>query len=213
MDALIQRWERVKASVEAVASRAGREVTLVAISKTHSVEAIRTLYEAGQRHFGESRLQEAVGKIEVLPNDIVWHFVGQLQSNKARRISGLFDVVQTISNERQLIELSKGPKPIDVLIEVNIANEPQKGGISPENVVPFAQKVLQYSHANLRGLMTIGPMRENSEEMRPFFRELRLLNERIGGEWLSMGMSADYEVAIQEGSTHVRVGTAIFGER
>lgn len=213
MTDVIDRWRRVKDQIDKEAERAGREVTLVAVSKTHPAEAIQQLYDQGQRHFGESRLQEALPKIEQLPNDIIWHFVGHLQSNKAKRAAASFDIIQSITSEAQLEQIQKGPKRVDVTIEVNIANEPQKGGISPEKVDELAQKVIQYDHANLRGLMTIGPMRKQAEEMRPFFRELRLLSERVGREWLSMGMSADYVVAIQEGSTHVRVGTAIFGER
>lgn len=213
MTDLYRRWIRVKENVDHAADQVGRSVTLIAVSKMQTAEEIGELYKAGQRHFGESRLQEALPKIESLPNDIAWHFIGNLQSNKARRAAAAFDVIHTISNEGQLAEIGKSPKAVDVLIEVNIAEEPQKAGISPRNVDDLAQKLLQYKHASLRGLMTVGPMRKEPEEMRPFFRELRLLNERIGGEWLSMGMSADYEVAIQEGSTHVRVGTAIFGER
>lgn len=188
-------------------------VTLVAVSKTYPIEAIRQLYDLGQRHFGESRLQEAIPKIEVLPSDIVWHFIGHLQSNKAKKAAQYFDVVHTIESEGQLMELQKAEREIQALIEVNVAEEAQKHGIFSQQLDDLRKKVIHYGHVHLRGLMTIGPALDEPEKMRPFFKSLRLLNERIGGDWLSMGMSGDFEVAIQEGSTHVRIGTALFGER
>lgn len=183
------------------------------MTKTVPVTEILLAYEAGHRHFGESRLQEALSKIEALPRDCVWHFVGTLQSNKAKRVGGAFAVVHTIDREVQLKELAKAGRELDVLIEVNVGREQQKSGVLPEDVEAFAKTVLQYEDIRMRGLMGIGPLNPNAELMRPFFRELRALNERIGGQWLSMGMSNDFEVAIQEGSSHVRVGTALFGAR
>ncbi len=206
----------IRDRIERACESAGRDpkgVTLVAVSKTHSAEAIQSAYDLGLREFGESRLQEAIPKIEVLPNDIVWHFVGHLQSNKAKRAGQVFDVVHTIEHESQLIELQKANRRIDALIELNIAKEAQKHGIFTESLDDLRNKVIHYGHVHLRGLMTIGPALDEPEKMRPFFKALRLLNERIGGDWLSMGMSGDFEVAIQEGSTHIRVGTALFGER
>jgi pyridoxal phosphate enzyme (YggS family) len=209
---LNQIQDRIRRSA-VLACRDPDAVTLVAISKTHPVDAIRALYDLGQRHFGESRLQEALPKIEALPNDIVWHFVGHLQSNKAKKAAQYFDVIHTIESEGQLREIQKAGRQVEALIEVNIANEPQKGGVSASKLDVLSTSVVQYGNVHLRGLMTIGPALEEAEKMRPFFKSLRLLNERIGGDWLSMGMSGDFEVAIQEGSTHVRVGTALFGER
>jgi hypothetical protein len=194
-------------------ARSPETVTLVAVSKTVPVEAIREAYEAGQRDFGESRLQEALPKIAALPRDIRWHFVGRLQSNKAKAAGRAFNVVHSLESPHQIRELAKAGCPLDVLIEVNLAEEPQKSGIRPADLAKIRASVLQWSTLRLRGLMGIGPAHRNAEAMRPYFRELRALNDSIGGDWLSMGMSNDFEVAIQEGSTHVRVGSAIFGER
>lgn len=213
---IASRLNRIRGQIEIAARSVGREpedVTLIAVSKTVGIEAIREAYDAGQRHFGESRLQEAMPKTEALPDDIVWHFVGTLQSNKAKRAAQLFDVIHTLESESQLREIAKAGRDIDGLIEVNIADEPQKSGISVKNLEAFANSGLQYPSVHLRGLMTIGPPLLDPEAMRPFFRELRKLGDGIGGQWLSMGMSDDFDVAIQEGATHVRVGTAIFGSR
>jgi pyridoxal phosphate enzyme (YggS family) len=204
--------DRIRRACE-VSGRDPASVTLVAVSKTHSTEAIRELYDLGVRDFGESRFQEALPKIENLPNDITWHFVGHLQSNKARKVAEYFDVIHTIESESQLKEIQKAGREIRAFIEVNIAEESNKHGLFSDQLDDLRNKVIHYSHVHLRGLMTIGPALDEPENMRPFFRSLRLLNERIGGDWLSMGMSGDFEVAIQEGSTHVRVGTALFGER
>ncbi len=192
--------------------RAREAITLIAVTKTVPIERIQEAYDAGHRDFGESRLQEALPKIEALPKDIRWHFIGKLQSNKARKAGEVFDAIHSVESVRQARELAKSG-PCDVFIEVNIAKEPQKSGILPADLAEIRKSVLQYELLHLRGLMTIGPANRNAEEMRQFFRELRELNDSIGGQWLSMGMSNDFEVAIQEGSTHVRIGTAIFGTR
>ncbi len=204
--------ERITTACDAT-DRDPSEVVLVAVSKTVGADAIREAYDAGQRHFGESRLQEALPKIEALPQDIVWHFVGKLQSNKALRASESFHVIHTLESESQLKAFARAERPVDALIEVNIAQEPQKSGIDPENLAELNKLVLQWRTVRLRGLMTVGPANLPAEALRPFFRTMRLLQKQTGLEWLSMGMSGDLEVAIQEGSTHVRVGTAIFGER
>jgi PLP dependent protein len=204
--------ERIARTCESV-GRDPAAVTLVAVSKTHPVESIRELYDLGVRDIGESRFQEALPKIEALPNDITWHFVGHLQSNKARKVAEYFDVIHTIESESQLKEVEKAGREIQAFIEVNIAKESNKHGIFADDLDDLRKLVIHYEHVHLRGLMTIGPALDEAEKMRPFFRSVRLLNERIGGDWLSMGMSGDFEVAIQEGSTHVRVGTALFGER
>lgn len=196
------------------ACAAGRPVTLIAVSKGVGVDQIREAYEAGHRDFGESRLQEALPKIEALPKDIQWHFIGRLQSNKAKRVASAFRIIHSLDSESQLRELGKSHFAVDGLIEVNIGEEPQKTGILPGSLDSFAKSVLECSHVRLRGLMTVGPAHPNAEEMRPYFRQLRKLAESLGPHaWLSMGMSGDFEVAIQEGATHVRVGSAIFGPR
>ncbi|HZH97347.1 MAG TPA: YggS family pyridoxal phosphate-dependent enzyme [Fimbriimonadaceae bacterium] len=188
-------------------------VCLVAVSKTFGADAIREAYDAGQRHFGESKLQEALPKIAQLPDDIMWHFIGKLQSNKARRAADAFRVIHSLENERQVAEIGKGVSSIDGLVEVNIAQEAQKSGVLPPEVAHFWKIALQCERIHPKGLMTIGPANLSSEAIRPFFRTMRELLQLIGGEWLSMGMSHDFEVALQEGATHIRVGTAIFGSR
>lgn len=207
--AIEQRIERACASC----GRGREEITLIAVTKTVPVETIQAAYGLGLRHFGENRYQEAVPKIQALPKDITWHFIGTLQSNKAKRIAESFAAVHTISSETHLREIAKAPGPIDGLVEVNIANEPQKAGVEPERVDELVRQVLYCKAVVFRGLMTVGPFSLDPEEMRPHFRRMRELNERVGGQWLSMGMSNDFDVAIQEGATHIRVGTALFGAR
>lgn len=195
----------------------GREacdVTLVAVSKTVPIDQIRALYDLGHRDFGESRQQELTQKREALPDDVRWHFVGKLQSNKAKRVADSCSWIHTLDSESQIKELAKSSKTIDGLIEINIAEEPQKSGISPQALDRFAEIVLNCTQVRLRGLMAVGPVVHNPEDMRPYFRRLKDLLSRLqGADCLSMGMSQGFEVAIQEGSTHIRVGSAIFGER
>ncbi|MBX3119352.1 MAG: YggS family pyridoxal phosphate-dependent enzyme [Fimbriimonadaceae bacterium] len=204
--------ERIRSAAGSV-NRNPEDIKLIAVTKTVPIETIQLAYDLGLRTFGESRLQEALPKIEALPKDIDWHFIGKLQSNKLRRAASDFSVFHTIESESQLKELTKLDRKIDVLVEVNIANEVQKSGISLENLEIFVKRVLECTQANFRGLMAIGPNEKNPEAMRPFFKKLRLEGKRFGSEWLSIGMSGDFEVAIQEGSTHVRVGSALFGPR
>lgn len=188
-------------------------ICLVAVSKTVSADVIEAAYRIGVRDFGESRAQEIVPKSADLPQDIVWHFIGRLQSNKAKKVANIVSVIHAIEKESQLIEIEKTDSIVDVLIQVNVAEEKQKAGILPKELDKTVNLVKQYKHVRFRGLMTIGPLSSDPEENRPVFRKLAELGREVGAEWLSMGMSADFEVAIQEGSTHVRVGSAIFGER
>lgn len=194
-------------------SRDPASVCLIAVSKTQSADNVRKLYDLGQRDFGESRLQELIPKYEELPKDIVWHFIGKLQSNKVKRASEFCQVLHTIESESQIRELCKLSKQINVFIEVNIANEEQKSGIFPKSLDVLHRSVIQSNLVKFLGLMTIGPIVREAEDSRPYFAELRRLNEKIGGSFLSMGMSKDFGVAIQEGATHIRVGTSLFGER
>ena len=204
--------ERIACACEA-ARRDPGSVTLVAVSKTYPLADLRALYDLGQRHFGESRVQEALPKIEAMPNDVTWHMIGQLQSNKAKRAAGVFDAIHTLESEGQLREIEKAGRTVDGLVEVNLADEGQKGGLSPENAAGFARKVVQCPHVRFRGLMAIGPAGMSDEALRPLYRGLAEANARLGGTWLSLGMSGDLEAAIAEGATHVRVGTALFGAR
>lgn len=209
------RLKAIQDRIERACETVGRDpalVTLIAVSKTHPADSIRAMYDLGHRVFGESRLQEAIPKIEALPGDIEWHFIGKLQSNKAKKATEYFRAILTIESESQLKELAKG-RPIDGLVEVNIGEEPQKSGIAPEMLDDFLKIVLQYDQVKFRGLMAIGPAHPNAEAMRPYFQRMFRLNERVQGEWLSIGMSQDFDVAIQEGATHVRIGSALFGGR
>ena len=200
--------------LELIRSKIPPHVSLIAVSKTVSISDIQAAYDAGQRDFGESRVQEALPKIEVLPKDITWHFIGKLQSNKVKQVAEHFQVIHTLESESQLRELAKIDHDMDCLIEVNIAEEPQKSGILPESLDRFIQSVIECKHVRLKGLMTVGPAHRNAEDMRPYFNRLREMSRKLGEDaWLSMGMSNDFEVAIQEGSTHIRVGSAIFGAR
>lgn len=213
---LASNLREIRERIDRAAESVGRDpalVNLIAVSKTFPADAVRAMYDLGQRHFGESRLQEAQPKIESLPGDIVWHFIGGLQSNKAKRVVQLFDVVHTFCGESQLREAAKAGRPVDALIEVNVADEPQKAGVSPQSLDAFHAQLLDFPSVRFRGLMTIGPATENAEGMRPYYRMLREANARLGGQWLSMGMSGDFDVAIQEGASHIRIGTALFGAR
>lgn len=212
MKALREVQERIARAAEG-AGRDPASVTLIAVSKTHPLESIREAYDAGHRDFGESRLQELIPKWEAAPKDIRWHFIGKLQSNKAKRTAQMGLILHTLESSHQIHEVAKATTDIEALIEVNTTDEPQKSGVVPQALDELVAEVLRCKNVRLRGLMTLGHAHRNAELQRPFFRTLRELNMKMGGEWLSMGMSGDFEVAIQEGSTHVRVGTAIFGER
>jgi PLP dependent protein len=206
----------IRARIGSAAAKVGRnpeEITLIAISKNQSVEKIQEAYDAGIRIFGENRVQEALPKIAYLPKDIAWHLVGALQSNKARLADQNFQAIHSLENERQLIEIQKSGCPIDGLIQVNLSRETQKSGIFVEKLDEYHKTVLQYEVVRFRGLMTIGPSSQDIDQTRSLFRELRELGQALGSSWLSMGMSDDLEVAVEEGATHVRVGTALFGTR
>ncbi len=207
--------QRIHDRIDRAAGEVGRassEVTLIGVTKTVGVEAIQEAYDLGLRDFGESRLQEALPKMEALPDDICWHFIGALQSNKAKRIGERFALVHSVSTDSALVELAKVTGPPEVLIEVNIADEQQKSGISPKSLDEYATRVLHCDQVHLRGLMTVGPALE-PEAMQPYFREMRRLKEQLGLPILSMGMSSDFDVAVKEGATHIRVGNALFGAR
>ena len=212
--------ERVRERITRACQRAGRDpgsVTLVAISKGQPVEAVRAAYAAGLRHFGENRIQEALPKIDAATRAGVgatWHLVGHLQSNKAKAAATTFDVIHSVDSARLLARLDgAAPAPRDVLLQVNIAAEPQKQGVAPEEVEALVEGARVAANLRLRGLMTIAPMAADPEEVRPVFRDLRALADRFALTDLSMGMTDDFEVAIEEGATLVRVGRAIFGER
>lgn len=212
--------ERVRKRIARACQRAGRDpgsVTLVAVSKGQPVEAIRAAYAAGLRHFGENRIQEAVPKIEAAKAagiEAAWHLVGHLQSNKAKAAAPAFDVIHSVDSPKLLSRLdAAAPAPRALLLQVNVAAEPQKQGAAPGEVETLVEAAREAANLRLRGLMTIAPMVADPEDVRPVFRDLRELAERFALTELSMGMTDDFEVAIEEGATLVRVGRAIFGER
>jgi PLP dependent protein len=195
------------------AGRAPNSVTLVAVSKTVSIQSIREAYDLGLRDFGESRLQEALPKIEQLPADIRWHFIGHLQSNKARRVAQSFPILHSVENERQLDEIEKQPASVEAFVQVNLAGEAQKSGLSPQTLDNFLSYAANCHRVRIAGLMTINPADSSDEEARMLFRKLADMAKERGLNGLSMGMSSDFETAIAYGATHVRVGSLLFGDR
>ena len=227
---LAVRLAGIRAQIEAAARKVGRaadEVTLVAISKTHPASAVRTLIELGVTDFGENRVQEAEQKIpEIGQGRARWHLVGHLQANKARRAVNLFDVIHSLDSlelarrlDRICIEGRKDSLP--VLIQVDLGHEATKSGIDESEVNHLVAGLGPLTCLKLIGLMTLPPFFEDPEQSRPFFRRLRKLRDELAGRGafgdekgeLSMGMTHDFAVAIEEGATMVRIGTAIFGER
>ncbi|MGB6250465.1 MAG: YggS family pyridoxal phosphate-dependent enzyme [Terriglobales bacterium] len=218
--------------VAGAAQRAGRhpsEITLMGVSKTFSAERIREAYTAGLRVFGENRLQEFGDKVNALGDlpDAEWHMIGHLQTNKAAKAAELFDAVDSLDSVRLADRLNASAesagKILPVLVEINVGGEQAKSGLAPDSdeLEQILRSAPRWANLEIRGLMTVPPYTEDPEGSRPFFRQLREIRDRIaarelpriGAGVLSMGMSHDFEVAIEEGSTCVRVGTAIFGER
>jgi len=228
--ALSERIEAVRGRIEACALRCNRapnEITLVAVSKTHPAEVIREAIAAGVTDLGENRVQEAEGKIpEVGRHAARWHLIGHLQSNKARRAVELFDVIHSLDSvalaqrlDRMCVELNRQELP--VMIQVDLGREATKSGADEAEVLQLVEALKHCQRLRLSGLMTLPPYFDDAEQVRPFFRKLRELRDELSsrrafgdlrGE-LSMGMTHDYEIAIEEGATIVRVGTAIFGAR
>jgi len=223
------RLSEVRARIDAAARRAGRDpssVRLVAVSKTFPIDAIREAYAAGQRDFGENRVQEALEKIPAMAeHDVHWHLLGHLQTNKARKAAPAFAMIQSLDSVELLSKLDAaaaetGRAP-DLLIQVDLAGEQTKYGVRPAEVPLLFEAAASCRAAQVVGLMTLPPIPENPEDSRPWFRQLRELRDAwlaagVPAEMLremSMGMTGDYEVAIQEGATIVRVGTGIFGSR
>jgi pyridoxal phosphate enzyme (YggS family) len=212
--------ERVRERVARAAERAGRsaaDVLLVGISKTVDTERIRQAIEAGVPALGENRVQEARAKIADLGRPVPWHLVGHLQTNKVRDALELFDVIQSLDRLDLAKELDKRGRArgraVDTLVEVNVAGEASKGGVAPDGLGELLEAIGGLPHVKVRGLMVIPPEAKEPDDSRVWFQALRKLGERHGLSELSMGMSGDFEVAIEEGATVVRVGTAIFGPR
>jgi len=215
---IVERLTQLRERLEKAAGRAGRrpeEITLVAVSKTKPAADILSAYEAGQRHFGESYVQEFERKsleIGELPG-ATFHFIGRLQSNKTTPAAKLFQVIQTVDSVKIARRLNETAIPLDVFLEVKISPEETKGGVTEEDLPELKQFVEQCENLRLRGLMGMPPWSAEAEPSRPYFERLRCLGERYGLRELSMGMSHDFEVAIEEGATLIRIGTALFGKR
>lgn len=199
------------------ARRSPDEVTLVAVTKTIEVPAIEAAFNAGIRNFGENRVQEAKPKIEQLESlraQLTWHMVGHLQTNKAKTAVDIFDIIHSVDSLRLAEALSRhSQKRLPVLIEVNVAAEATKGGFGLPEVDEAIRQIGRLPNIEIEGLMTIAPWVSDAEEVRPVFRRLRQLGDALGLRHISMGMTDDFEVAIEEGATLVRIGRAIFGER
>ncbi len=215
-----QNVERVREAIERACRRAHRDpadVLLVAVSKTVDVERIRLAVKAGVPALGENRVQEAREKVDALGHPAVWHLIGSLQTNKAREAVRLFDWIQSVDRVELARELDRRARAegrvVNALVQVNVGEEPQKGGVTPDALPALLEAVTALPGLRVQGLMAIPPLVAGAEEARPCFRRLRALRDRCGLPHLSMGMSGDFEIAIEEGATMVRVGTAIFGAR
>ncbi len=219
---IAKRYREVAQRVAAAARRAGRapdSVRLVLASKTQGPDKVRAAYAAGAREFGENYVQEGVAKREALDDleDITWHLIGHLQSNKARIAAASFDLIHTLDSARLAGALARERPMIPVLIEVNIGGEESKSGVAPEQVEQLIDE--SRGSVDILGLMTIPPPADNAEDARRYFAAMRALRDRLAAATglalseLSMGMTEDFEVAIEEGATIVRVGRAVFGER
>ena len=223
-----ENYRYVLKKVEEACARSGRDpkdVTLIAVSKTKPIEMIEEAMEAGARVFGENKVQELCDKYEQLPKDLHWHLIGHLQRNKVKYIVDKAELIHSVDSLKlaETIEKEAAKKNCvqDILVEVNVAQEESKFGLKVDEVIPFIEKISQFQHICVKGLMTIAPFVENPEDNRPVFANLHKLSVDINEKnidnvyvnILSMGMTNDYEVAIEEGATMVRVGTGIFGAR
>lgn len=225
---LKENLQNVESKIAASCDRSGRrreDVTLIAVSKTKPVETLWKAYDMGIRIFGENKVQELVDKYEALPKDIHWHMIGHLQRNKVKYIIDKVDLIHSVDSVRLAETIDKEAKKhnltANILIEVNVAKEDTKFGVLPEQLDTLIGEISHFTNIRVLGLMTIAPFVENAEENRAIFSRLRKLSVDIAGKnidnvnvgLLSMGMTNDYEVAIEEGATMIRVGTGIFGER
>ena len=218
----------VETKIAAACARAGRErtdVTLIAVSKTKPVEMLTEAYDTGVRDFGENKVQEMCDKIPKLPKDLHWHMIGHLQRNKVKYIIDQAALIHSVDTYRLAEEINIQAKKrgivVPILVEVNIAGERSKFGASTEDAMLLVEEIAALENLRIKGLMTIAPYVVDAEENRPYFRKIKQLSvditnkniDNVSMEVLSMGMTGDYEVAIEEGATMVRVGTGIFGER
>lgn len=225
---LADNLRQVQANIEAACKCVGRdlsEVTLVAVSKTKPVDMLMEAYDAGARVFGENKVQEIMDKYDHIPSDVQWHMIGHLQRNKVKYIVDKVSMIHSVDSLRlaETIEQEAAKKNVKVpiLLEVNVAEEESKFGLKMDEVLPLIQEISSFPHIEIKGLMTIAPFVDDPEDNREVFRKLKKLSVDIAAKninnttmsVLSMGMTGDYQVAIQEGATMVRVGTGIFGAR
>ena len=225
---LKENLANVEKNIEQACKNAGRsrdEVTLIAVSKTKPVEMLQEIYDENIRDFGENKVQELCSKMEQLPLDIRWHMIGHLQRNKVKYIVGKVELIHSVDTYRLAEEINIQAKKqnviVPILVEVNIAHEESKFGISAEDAILLVEEISKLENIRIKGLMTIAPYVENPEDNRLYFRKIKQLSvditnkniDNVSMEILSMGMTGDYMVAIEEGATMVRVGTGIFGER
>ena len=225
---LEENLKKVQENIRIACEKAGRypsEVTLIAVSKTKPVETLKEAYDLGVRVFGENKVQELDKKIDALPEDISWHMIGHLQRNKVKYIAGRVELIHSVDSFRLAEEINIHAKKqgivIPILIEVNVAEEESKFGVSVEDTEELIRQIAELDGVSIRGLMTIAPYVVDSEENREIFHKIKDLSidiaskniDNVSMDILSMGMTGDYMVAIEEGATMVRVGTGIFGER
>ncbi len=225
---ITENLQLVEEKIRMACQRSGRrreDVTLIAVSKTKPVSDIQKAYAAGIRQFGENKVQELDQKIGQLPADIQWHLIGHLQRNKVKYIAGRVSLIHSVDSYRLAEEINIHAKKrnirIPVLLEINAAGEESKFGVRPEEAAELVEEILPLDGVKIQGLMTVAPFVSNPEENREIFRAMKQLSVDIAGknydnvsmDTLSMGMTNDYEIAIEEGATMVRVGTGIFGER
>ncbi len=225
---LKENLTKVEENIQKACDKAGRkrsEVTLIAVSKTKPVEMLQEIYDEGIREFGENKVQEMCEKMELMPQDIKWNMIGHLQTNKVKYIIGKTSLIHSVDSLKLAEEIQKQAVKhdvtADILVEVNIANEESKFGISKDETIQMVRDIAKLDHLKIKGLMTIAPFVENPEDNRLYFREIKQLSvdinnqniDNVSMDVLSMGMTGDYMVAIEEGATMVRVGTGIFGER
>ena len=218
----------VEQNIITACEKSGRnreEITLIAVSKTKPVSLLEEAYGAGVRNFGENKVQEMCEKYEVMEKDIKWHMIGHLQTNKVKYLIGKSALIHSVDSYKLACEIEKQAAKhdciMDVLIEVNIAEEESKFGLAEDEVIHMVKQIAKLPHVRIKGLMTVAPYVVDSEENRPFFRKIKQLSvdidnqniDNVSMNILSMGMTGDYMVAIEEGATMVRVGTGIFGER
>lgn len=209
---------RVEQRISEACRHSGRrreEITLIAVTKVFPAGVIREAYACGLRDFGENYVQEFEGKHPVVADlaEARFHLIGHLQSNKTRKAAEIFHVIQTVDSAKIARRLNESGKPLDVMIEVKLSEEDAKAGADPAEVPALVESIRECAGLRLLGLMTMPPWSDDAELSRPYFRRLRQLAAPLGVEALSMGMSHDFEVAIEEGATHIRVGTALFGKR